>query len=109
MQENLKKNTSFQKMASAAKSLGGKKVIIFGSYAKHKAAKTSDLDVCVLVGKNKNPLEFQKEFRLKLWKIRYDWSKPLDLFVFPENIYRALISKKDPFITEVNKGLVLYG
>lgn len=106
--KDLLEDNNLKKMARVARSLGGKKMIIFGSLAKGKSTKTSDLDVCILTNKNENPLEFQKNFRLGLWKNKYNWNLPIDLHIFSENIYNSLLLKKDPFISEVSKGLVFY-
>lgn len=108
MKGNLTKNIGIQKMIKAAKLLGGEKVILFGSLSKKGKTKANDLDLCVLVDKNEDILKFQKKFRLKLWQLQYDWSLPLDLHVYHENVYQSLLLKKDPFIKEVNRGAVIY-
>ena len=108
MTNDLLKDNNLKKMARVARSLGGKKMIIFGSLAKGKSTKDSDLDICILINQDENPLKFQKNFRLGLWKNKYNWDRPIDLHVFSENIYNSLLLKKDPFISEVSGGLVLY-
>lgn len=108
MGENLVKNISIQKMAKAAKLSGGKKAIVFGSLAKSQKKKANDLDLCILIKKNEDILEFQKKFRLKLWQLGYDWSLPLDLHIYSEDTFRSLIIKKDPFVEEINRGWVIY-
>lgn len=108
MKMNLLEDNNLKKMARVARSLGGKKMIIFGSLAKGKSTKESDLDVFILTNKKENSLEFQKNFRLGLWKNKYNWNRPIDLHVLSENVYDSLLLKKDPFISEVDQGLVFY-
>jgi len=48
-----------------------KKVIVFGSYAKGKASKRSDIDVCIVSPKfGKNPHEEGKFLFRKLWQVK---------------------------------------
>lgn len=98
--------SAFQKIVSAAKSLGGEKVILFGSSQKGLG---NDIDLCILVGDQKDSLEYQKQLRLKLWQENYSWEKPLDLHIYPKKIFKKRVLQGDPFIKEINKGIALYG
>lgn len=98
--------SAFQKIVAAAKYLGGEKVILFGSSQKGVG---NDIDLCILVGDQKDSLEYQKQLRLKLWQENYSWERPLDLHVYPKKIFEKRILQGDPFAKEINKGIILYG
>ncbi|MGB9911009.1 MAG: nucleotidyltransferase domain-containing protein [Microgenomates group bacterium] len=102
------KNLELQKIIKATQLLKGKQVIIFGSQAKEKGKKGSDLDLCILIKKGEDPLKFQRQFRLKLWELGYQWIWPLDIHVYPEDFFNDRLSLQDPFIKEIKKGVKIY-
>lgn len=104
----MKDDDSLRKIANAVKLIGGKKLILFGSQARGKGNKDSDLDLCVVVREGDNPLAVQKKLRLKLWDTGYNWQWPLDLHVFSESVYKKRLLEGDPFVSEIGKGVVLY-
>lgn len=95
-----------QTVAAAAKSLGGKKIILFGSSQRGEG---NDIDLCILIDDGKDILEYQKQLRLKLWQKNYSWEKPLDLHIYPKKLFKKRTLQKDPLVKEINKGLILYG
>ena len=107
MKDIRNKKLPLEKIIASAKATKAKKMILFGSSV--NLEKPHDLDLCIVVDNDKNILEFQKQFRLKLWDLKYDWKLPLDLHVYQENIYQKRLSQNDFFITEVAKGVTLYG
>lgn len=92
------------KITQAAYKVGGRKVIFFGSRSRNDFKAGSDLDICVIVPKGENILDYQKNLRLQLWNLGYSWNVPLDLHVYPENIFEEGLVNQDPFITEIQRG-----
>ena len=99
---------NLQKIITAVKLVGGKRLIVFGSRARGKEKKNSDLDLCLLVSDDKNLLEYKKKLRLKLWDLGYNWQWPLDLHVYSKDLYQKRITQGDPFVEEISKGVILY-
>lgn len=106
MQNTIYQKYQIDKIVKAAKDCGSSQVILFGSNA--ISDKGNDLDLCLLVDKNEDTLSFQKKFRLKLWELKYNWILPLDLFVYPEDVFNKRLDQDDFFISEVAKGIKLY-
>jgi predicted nucleotidyltransferase len=60
-----------------------KQIILFGSHAYGKAAKESDIDLCIIADlKNKRKIELMREIRRELVDLI---SNPLDILVYNED------------------------
>jgi len=108
MKGNFLKNKEFCKIIKASKLLKARRVILFGSQLGNKK-RPNDIDLCILTKNETDPLELQTKFRLKLWEIGYQWKWPLDLHIFSEKNFNERNFQGDPFIKEIQKGIILYG
>jgi len=106
--EKFLENRELQKIIKAVKLLKAQRVILFGSQIGNKK-RPNDIDLCILTKEEIDPLEFQTQFRLKLWEIGYEWDWPLDLHVFSERSFNERNLLGDPFIKEIKRGVILYG
>lgn len=71
------------------------KIILFGSYAKGKEKKWSDIDVAVILPKVKNSLDEE----IKLRSLSYEVDERINPFVFSETDFR----ENSPLIWEIKK------
>lgn len=83
------------------------KIILFGSLAKGEVHPESDIDIC-FIKNHVNPLRTKRALRELLWKKGYSWEKEPDIHVYDLQVYRDWLSRGDPFVTEIEKGKVVY-
>ena len=80
------------------------KVIIFGSRARGKAGRDSDVDILVLMPKEGDSVQLPVDMRLRL-NPRF----PLDLMVVSSKRFRKRVRAGDSFLREIDEeGKVLY-
>ncbi|MBD3300680.1 MAG: nucleotidyltransferase domain-containing protein [Candidatus Moranbacteria bacterium] len=72
-----------------------KSVYLFGSYAKNKAHKWSDIDVAVITNQVKN---YNEKNRLKLWELRNNVDLRIQPISFTEKDFKDI---NDPMVWEV--------
>ena len=83
------------------------KVILFGSYARGEETPDSDIDLCVLTPvKNRRPIEFMSDFRLKLLGVK---TMPLDLLAYNQDEFYTNAERPMSFHHDiVENGVLLY-
>ena len=88
------------------------KVILFGSYARGRPKKDSDIDLLVVTNDNYIPKSFNEKIELKL-KVANNLDEireftPLDLLVFTKPMYTRFLEMDSAFSREIRtKGIPL--
>lgn len=76
------------------------KILLYGSYAKGKQKKNSDIDICIISDKfGKNPIEEGKYLFRKLWLMKNTNIEPIGYS--PDYFYRK--NNLSPLINEIKK------
>ena len=96
-----------RQIVSAFREIKPKRIVLFGSTAKKTIHADSDIDVCVIT-ETDNSLKTKRELQTKLWEHRVGFTPEIDIHVFPPKIYTDYKQRKDPFVEEIEKGIVLY-
>lgn len=95
-----------QQILEVIKDINPERVILFGSVAVGRFKEDSDLDICVI--KKGDKLKIKRSISRKLWEGDYDWEVEPDIHVYDPIVYQDWLSRGDPFLTEIEKGKVLY-
>lgn len=81
------------------------KIILFGSFARGKPKKDSDLDLFIVKKTRKNTLERI----LEVDKILFNRNLPLDILVYTPRQIKERLTLGDFFVEDIlNKGKILY-
>ena len=96
-----------QKIVASLKTYNPEKIILFGSAATGRLHLESDIDIC-FIKKNIEPLKTKRALRKLLWQKGYTWEKEPDIHVYETKVYQDWLARGDPFITEIEKGKVIY-
>jgi len=108
--KNLQRKTylqKIQKITSEFKKINPEKIILFGSAAFGKITADSDIDICV-IKKTKDRLKLKLQLSEIMWRKNIGFEPELDVHVYTPQIYYDWLKRQDPFITEIEKGKVLY-
>ena len=89
------------------KKIKPKKVILFGSVVSGEMDKNSDIDICV-IKKNSDRLKLKRHLREIIWKTKIGFQPEIELHVYSPDVYLNWLKRKDPFISEIEKGEVVY-
>ena len=83
------------------------KVIVFGSVAKGKAKRESDIDLCIIKDFSGKKIEEKQKIRRLFSSFNYDYPVAVDLHLYSPSEFDN--SEKNFFIEEIKKtGLVVY-
>jgi len=99
--------TKKQKLFSLVKSAvnntePGATLIVYGSFARDEQGELSDLDLLVLVEKEKVSREDQKRIKYPLYEIEFETGTIISPIVFSKKDWETL-HKKTPFYENVSK------
>ena len=99
------KKVNIKKIVERLKKCKVEKVILFGSWAKGKANKYSDIDLLIIKKTRKNPYRRIPEIR----KYLFDIDSAFDILVMTPKEVEHRLSLGDFFIEEIiKKGKVIY-
>ena len=96
-----------KRIVTALRAYNPERIILFGSAARGRIHPESDIDIC-FVKENIDPLKTKRALRDLLWQKGYTWEKEPDIHVYDAKIYQDWLARGDPFITEIEKGKVVY-
>lgn len=102
-----KYQTKIQQIVSALKEIHPERILLFGSVAARRIHADSDIDVCIVM-ETDNVLETKRQLRSILWRRRVGFTPEIDIHVYPPKMYADYKKRNDPFIEEIEKGIVLY-
>jgi len=87
---------------------GAKQIFLFGSHASGKAARESDIDLCVITDlKNKRKIDLIREIRRELIDLI---SSPLDILVYNEDEFIERTRLRNTLEHKImNDGIKVYG
>ena len=77
-----------------------KEVILYGSFARGRATRDSDIDILVLVDESINPFEVRESISDLLFDILLEEGEFASVIVIPEKIFKSYNS---PFMLNVKK------
>jgi len=96
-----------QKLVEEFKKIRPEKIILFGSAAKGKISRDSDIDICV-IKKTRDRSKVKLQLSNLIWERKIGFEPEIDIHVYPPEIYDDWLKRNDPFIEEIEKGRVLY-
>ena len=96
-----------KKIVNAFKKHDPERIILFGSAASGRIHTESDIDICFLK-ENADSLQTKRALRESLWISGYSWEREPDIHVFDTKLYRNWLLRGDPFVSEVEKGKIVY-
>jgi len=79
---------------------GIKQIIVYGSYARGKETKDSDIDILVVIDDNLNPTEVEESIDSLLFKILLEEEELCSMIAIPERIFK---NYRTPFLLNVKK------
>ena len=94
-------NNLVQKVSEIAKKdkMPISKVFVFGSYAKGKIDKNSDLDLCFISSKFKNTIEAEAYLRTEIYFLEPEINIPIDIVAYRPKDFKETA----PLVYEIKK------
>ncbi len=94
-------NNLVQKVSEIAKKdkMPISKVFVFGSYAKNKMNKNSDLDLCFVSPKFKSAIEVEAYLRTEIYFLKPEINIPIDVVAYNKKDFKSDI----PLVHEIKK------
>ena len=94
-------NNLIQKVSQIAKKdkMPISKVFVFGSYAKNKANKDSDLDLCFISPRFKNTIEAEAYLRTEIYFLKPEVNVPIDIVAYRPKDFKGTV----PLVREIKQ------
>lgn len=112
MPKSQEKNKIYQqeikKLTEILKHYHPQKMILFGSAAKGKPNKESDIDICIIKKFKNSKLNEKKTIFDLLWQHNFNYLFDPDIQLYHPDRFEKELQRGDPFLEEIIKGKVIY-